>query len=393
MRGKGPAQSTTLTCRRRSGASVLPTCQGGGRGFESRRPLQAKAQVRGAFALLGTASIPRHPVKSRHPTVSDSSWHPAFGWRPQGGRNAGSNPGEQSPESGGATDDENTMKVLPRLARRRIGAEMDADEQTLREAARRLVSESRAAQGLPLKITDPVVIRRVAALLLCPRHSPLGEPKARDQAPDSGLRGRPEEGAGGLEAALGGREPPPQEGRANPHPIPGIGRMFQYMTQVVNIVIDPSTRPPRTPIRSTRVSDRFARTICTAIRTPSPTATTAATDAAMKAMDTPNGVGPPISRVALASESSRISYSAASPITIAARPEKARAPNGSRAGRPRPIRAATIRRPSHGRPIAANRITSTRIVASCGRKLPNHATPLSGLWCQASCDGVASAGT
>ena len=77
------------------------------------------------------------------------------------------------------TDDENTMKVLPRLARRRMGAEMDADEQTLKEAARRLVSESRAAQGLPPKITDPVVIRRVAALLLCPRHSPLGEPKAR----------------------------------------------------------------------------------------------------------------------------------------------------------------------------------------------------------------------
>jgi hypothetical protein len=56
---------------------------------------------------------------------------------------------------------------------------MDADEPTLKEAARRLVSESRAAQGLPPTIRDPVVIRRVAALLLSPRHGPLGEPKAR----------------------------------------------------------------------------------------------------------------------------------------------------------------------------------------------------------------------
>jgi hypothetical protein len=56
---------------------------------------------------------------------------------------------------------------------------MNADETTLKEAAGRLVRESRAAQGLPAKIRDPVVIRRVAALLLCPRHGPLGEPKAR----------------------------------------------------------------------------------------------------------------------------------------------------------------------------------------------------------------------
>src|SRR5918996_6261022 len=86
MRGKGPAQSTTLTCRRRSGASVLPTCQGGGRGFESRRPLQAKAQGRGAFALLGTASIPRHPVKN--PVILPSQIR--VGTRPSGGdRRAG----------------------------------------------------------------------------------------------------------------------------------------------------------------------------------------------------------------------------------------------------------------------------------------------------------------
>ena len=56
---------------------------------------------------------------------------------------------------------------------------MNADETPLKQAARRLVRESRAAQGLPPKITDPVVIRRVAALLLIPRHGPLREPKAR----------------------------------------------------------------------------------------------------------------------------------------------------------------------------------------------------------------------
>jgi hypothetical protein len=55
---------------------------------------------------------------------------------------------------------------------------MNADETTLKQAARRLVRESRAAQGLPAKVRDPVVIRRVAALIRDRRHGPLGEPNA-----------------------------------------------------------------------------------------------------------------------------------------------------------------------------------------------------------------------
>jgi hypothetical protein len=56
---------------------------------------------------------------------------------------------------------------------------MNAAEISLQEATRRLVRESRAAQGLPPTITDPVVIRRVAALLLDARPASLGQPKAR----------------------------------------------------------------------------------------------------------------------------------------------------------------------------------------------------------------------
>lgn len=49
--GKGsvaesPAQRPIPALRRTLGTSLLPTCQGGGCGFENRRPLKVKAQVR-----------------------------------------------------------------------------------------------------------------------------------------------------------------------------------------------------------------------------------------------------------------------------------------------------------------------------------------------------------
>lgn len=52
---------------------------------------------------------------------------------------------------------------------------MNADETPLKQAARRLVRESRAAQRLPTKVRDPFVIRKVAALIRASRHGPLGE--------------------------------------------------------------------------------------------------------------------------------------------------------------------------------------------------------------------------
>jgi hypothetical protein len=55
---------------------------------------------------------------------------------------------------------------------------MNAAEIGLQQAARRLVRESRAAQGLPARLRDHVVIRRVAALLQESRNGPLGEPNA-----------------------------------------------------------------------------------------------------------------------------------------------------------------------------------------------------------------------
>ena len=52
---------------------------------------------------------------------------------------------------------------------------MNADETTLKQAARRLVREGRAAQRLPAKVRDPFVITKVAALIRASRHGPLGE--------------------------------------------------------------------------------------------------------------------------------------------------------------------------------------------------------------------------
>jgi hypothetical protein len=43
----------------------------------------------------------------------------------------------------------------------------------LKEAGRRRARECRAAQGLPPKITDPVVIDRIVALLLLPKETDL----------------------------------------------------------------------------------------------------------------------------------------------------------------------------------------------------------------------------
>lgn len=63
-------------------------------------------------------------------------------------------------------------------ARARRRAEAQAEQ--IREAAARLVAE-RAAQGLPPKVTDPVVLARIAAILRSPETEREREPDSQQQ--------------------------------------------------------------------------------------------------------------------------------------------------------------------------------------------------------------------
>lgn len=66
---------------------------------------------------------------------------------------------------------------------------MNADETTLKQAARRLVKESRAPQGLPAKVRDPFVSGkwRLSSELVATVRSAIGTLTRGDQPPGSGL--------------------------------------------------------------------------------------------------------------------------------------------------------------------------------------------------------------
>ncbi len=59
------------------------------------------------------------------------------------------------------------------------------ETETLREAARRIATASRAAQGLPPMVTDPTILARVAAMLWPPAgdQSMPGRERSQHSAP------------------------------------------------------------------------------------------------------------------------------------------------------------------------------------------------------------------
>jgi hypothetical protein len=58
-------------------------------------------------------------------------------------------------------------------------SKLTADEHALRVAAHDLAVRTRAARGLPEKVTDPSVLERVARLLLNAERRPEGAPSLR----------------------------------------------------------------------------------------------------------------------------------------------------------------------------------------------------------------------